>query len=147
MKRAMVRLLIGSASLLVLSGVAQSQNFECEDNNGFRVATFMQQDVKDHLRSSYPREMHRVATWYVDLWDAQEMRRVCEAVASDAAPRSAISCLSGQRDWGAIDSMIPADLAGASLDVLGAHRQGVMSEAKTQSKSAYQYCRDVGAIR
>lgn len=86
--------------------------------------------------------MRNIAVQYMFRWDAQEMRRQCEAYA--AGKPAEISCLNGRRNWQEIEAMIPEDLFGLSSAQVRPHYLE-LHQSDPGIKAAFKYCQSVGA--
>jgi hypothetical protein len=88
--------------------------------------------------------MFRIVNEYRARWDAEYVRRQCEAFA--AGESYEISCLNDRRDWEAIKAMVPSEYFGMSNPELTPHYQALQM-SDDGFKDAIGYCRSVGAVK
>lgn len=119
-----------------IAGVmAQERSFACEGGSGG------QREMTERASNA---GMMRILGFYRDRYDAIYVRQQCEAFA-DGQPYT-ITCLDDVRDWDAIEATIPDDYFGMSTRDLAPF----LSEERKRGRdilNAYEYCREVGAIK
>lgn len=136
--------LITAALLLAASQPASAdhgENFHCD-----RIP-FLSDPAKQAMsRLAHNNGMRKIVQFYAWDWENEEMRRICDAGA--AGKTADTSCLEGKRDWDAIASKIPADLAGKSNKQLRPHMLELSERGYHTSdrKKVMSHCANLGVV-
>lgn len=90
--------------------------------------------------------MRKIVTFYAWQWENEEIRRLCDAGAAGETVDT--GCLEGRRDWDAIASKIPKDLAGKSNKELRPHMLELSDRGyhTTERQAAMSYCANLGIV-
>ena len=90
--------------------------------------------------------MRAILIEHAHLWDATEMRRLCDAMI--AGEPAELTCLQGRRDWGAIVASVPASVRDASADMQREHLDAFRNErSRTRPhQRAIDHCVRIGAV-
>ncbi len=133
--RAMLAAAMAVTLLPAPIAMAQERSFACAYGNS-------DMNIINERASNFG--MIQMLAVYRDRYDAAYARKQCEAFANGEP--YAITCLDGQRDWDAIEASIPDDYYGMSTKNLTSF---LMEERKrgTGVEEAYDYCREVGAVK
>ncbi len=116
-------------------------NFHC---SGFPIKS--DQAKENMSRIAHNNGMRNIVLVYVYQWENEEIKRTCDAaVAGNPAD---LTCLDGRRDWIAIQSKIPDDLAGKSNQELRPHMLKLQEQGFNASKrrEILKYCEDLGVL-
>lgn len=136
--------IITSAVLTGTTHIARAdhgENFHCD-----RIPFLNETAVKSIGELSHNMTMSVIVKEYAKLWEAQEIRRTCEAAA--AGKSVDFSCFQGRRDWDAIKALIPDELFGKDTASLRPHQldlQNLYAETRPHAE-AYKYCESLGVI-
>lgn len=133
-----------TALLLTAASPAQAdhgENFHCD-----RLPFLHENAVAAIKRLSHNKTMEVIVKEYAQQWEAQEIRRTCDAAA--ASKPADFSCLQGRRDWDAIQNMIPGHLSGLDMAALRPHQLELQKKKADERphEMAYRYCEDLGVI-
>jgi len=130
-------LISGSAPALADHG----ENFHCD-----RIPFLHERAVKAIDTVSHNRTMSVIVKSYAQQWEAEEIRRTCEA--ADAGKRADFSCFQGRRDWDAIRAKIPEELFALDATALRPHQlrlQKLRAETRPYEE-AFKFCEKLGVI-
>lgn len=138
-----ITLIIAFAGLAVPTFAAadHGENFHCD-----RIPFLNERAVSAIEKLSHNRTMEVIVKEYAQQWEAEEIRRTCEAVA--AGDTADFSCLQGRRDWEAIATKIPEELRTLDAAALRPH-QLELQKRKAEERpheQAFQYCEELGVI-
>ena len=83
---------------------------------------------------------------YAQQWEAEEVRRTCEAAA--AGKPADFSCFQGRRDWDAIRAKVPDELFALDATALRPHQLRIQKlRAETRLyEEAFKFCEKLGVI-
>lgn len=131
---------------LVISGSAPTladhgENFHCD-----RIPFLHERAVKAIDTISHNRTMSVIVQTYAQQWEAEEIRRICEAAA--AGEPADFSCFQGRRDWDAIKVKIPGELFALDSKALRPHQlrlEKLRAETRPHEE-AFKYCEKLGVI-
>lgn len=117
------------------------KNFHCD-----RIPFLNETAVAAIKKLSHNRTMEVIVKEYTQQWEAEEIRRTCDAAAANKP--ADFSCMQGRRDWKAIQSLIPDHLAGLDATALRPHQLKLqeMKAEKRPHEMAYRYCEKLGVI-
>ncbi|MBL4582946.1 MAG: hypothetical protein JKY29_14145 [Gammaproteobacteria bacterium] len=132
---------------LVLLAFSQSaladhgKNFHC---SGFPIRSEQAKEAMSGL--AHNNTMRNIVLAYVYQWENEEIKRTCEAAANGETVD--FGCLDGRRNWDAIQSRIPEELAGKSNQdlrplMLQLQEQGFNAGARNK---VLDYCEGLGVI-
>ncbi|MDD9908690.1 MAG: hypothetical protein OXR62_03270 [Ahrensia sp.] len=135
---------VAAAILLSIAAPAASDhstNFHC---SGFPVKSDRAKQAMKRL--THNATMRNIVLAYVYQWENEEIRRICDAAA--AGETADLSCLDGRRDWEAIGSKIPADLADKSNRQLRPHMLDLQAQGfnAVKRREVLDYCEGLGVI-
>ena len=117
------------------------ENFHCD-----RIPFLHERAVSAIKQLSHNRTMEVIVKEYAQQWEAEEIRRTCNAAAASKA--ADFSCLQGRRDWEAIRNMIPDHLFRLDATALRPH-QLELQKRRVETRpheTAYRYCEGLGVI-
>ena len=127
---------IFAAVVTAMPAAAEEQRtWQCEKDAIFHPT------VRESV-ASISKKMRNIIHEHRERWDAAEMLRQCEAYAKGQPYE--ISCLNGRRDWKAIADALPSDLNQLSPTTRREYFLKLQEE-DDGLKSAFAYCREVGA--
>jgi hypothetical protein len=134
MRKAVLAATLATAAV---ASAAQAAPFACDQIEAFDP------DVKAEVaRIATNNGMRKIVTYYRARWDAEHMRRQCEAFA--AGQPHDFGCIKPHRDWAMIKGAIPSEYF--SLDQRALRPFLLAEQAKGNPiREARQYCRSVGA--
>lgn len=117
------------------------KNFHCE-----RIPFLHERAVSAINSISHNQTMSVIVKEYAELWEAEEIRKTCEAAA--AGKVADFSCFQGRRDWAAIRSKIPDELFALDAEALRPHQLRLQKlQTETQPhEEAFKYCEGLGVI-
>ena len=140
--------LLATAILLSVNPPAfadHGTNFHC---SGYPIKSDRAKQAMKRL--AHNATMRNIVLAYVFQWENEEIRRICDAAAAgqSADLPADLSCLDGRRDWDAIASSIPADLAGKSNRQLRPHMLELQKQGFNAAKrrEVLDYCEGLGVI-
>lgn len=138
-----ITLIIALAGMSVptIAAADHGENFHCD-----RIPFLNEQAVSAIKKLSHNRTMEVIVKEYAQQWEAEEIRRTCEAAAAGVA--ADFSCLQGRRDWEAIEMKIPEELRTLDAAALRPY-QLELQKRKAEERpyeQAFQYCEELGVI-
>lgn len=116
-------------------------NFHC---SGFPIKS--EQAKENMSRLAHNNGMRNIVLAYIYQWENEEIRRTCDAAA--AGETVDLSCLDGRRDWEAIASKVPDELAGKSNQELRPHMLKLQEQGFNAAKrrEVLEYCEGLGVL-
>lgn len=140
MKAISITLLV-TISLVPPAWADHGENFHCD-----RIPFLHERAVAAIKQLSHNKTMEVIVKEYALQWEAEEIRRTCDAAAGGKP--ADFSCLQGRRDWNAIQSKIPDHLSRLDAVALRPH-QLELQKSKAENRPhemAYRYCEGLGVI-